>query len=1328
MPSQSRLDSARDVRNSPTDSLLTLDDRFIKKSRKAETPRGSAARSFCFPNGEVFTPRNTPAKRNKPAKMPSFDRKPEIPRCGSMVLVSSLNLSQPGTYLTKSASFNNLKMKFKQDLVLLIRNNKLDTPTNINISYLAATSNATSQLLNTRLFLLTNNRYNLNSTNIVRLELLLHTLSETFGHGKPWGSDLNPSSLSNYNLNRTNSNSPQTSVSTADNINDTLPSENYESPSSIQKISSLEKIQESTYTDMSGTRTSEGDSHKLSGEVQTVASPKVDTGVLESQQQNFTPKSKASLNSTGNSGYDTANEFSNAEDTGSDVDQVFNEHSDKASVSHEEVDNLSTHEADNTSYASDSGSSSSKEKENNNDSTCHQSAEQVSCSVSEVKQDLIENPDSGELAGIKLPSHDSSLDGHVADTETSGSGNSSTTGKRNPSESEHLDNSDHSSKGNQDPSEDSQTCRDLTRETTDTMESLNTTIDLVPVSPIKRSESSSIVHTTSSEPEEPKELEPTGEEKSNTAVAGLTISDSSVLVNCINEEKSSPISKDSNFVNTDKKSTTEASDPPVQSQLKKQVVSMIIPVEVPVSQSHDAGVEGVGDSVESKQAELPVKEPVKIVSVQAKPVKSLLEPLDNHKEGIKQVKQVFSKRKNGGLQLNTNSESMMSVSDLLPDVPTPISNDGYHVTSPAVSNTNNLVVLQQKVAGSQTPTHSTHLANSPYLETINTAAPVREFSFKSGEEILLRKSSGNGSAVSISALYSQGQIEKYLCDDQEEVPPRGDLDIQGNQFKLHETNRSSISSMNPILQRRSSHADLSPVEITKSPIVHTQELLQNRSSILDVVDVDFDTSLSSSPERKNNNPGHLSLFGEPFASPTNNESPQRLSAKKANKSEKSTAVEVLSSSSSLKASQSIEVSSSYSNLLKSGSMAKFKKVFKMFSSDSKLKAKKENDRKLANKSLTNSFRSWRSGNPDTHLETSKVPMQQPDPKSKIQELTQVSSLSLSLQDADSSFNSSKLTNSLNKRKKFVLNLKLASMARVDELPSPVYSVRERPLTPDVPPLERQPSTKFNLPNFEVENDTFDDLLLKFDEVEKEVEKEVEQQLTSPKLARDFFLKDDELTRAQIVDQQKNDIQLSDESLPRKFQRETHGSSSTVNEVPIMDEPLEDLGISWPSEEEVFSKMKLDDLIVELSSEHREQHILLKKEGLMTLLSDQMNRNFPAYLKHVKQFLDFDEIEIKLKSFDPSYKEEVVASGSIASPILKSSPRKSSGNRSVKFSNTIFISETFPSYMYKRYNKSVTQYYLTEFAEVNRIKNELNAYKCHEMLVHEKSQMNTHFFY
>ncbi|KAG7191399.1 uncharacterized protein KQ657_003443 [Scheffersomyces spartinae] len=68
------------------------------------------------------------------------------------------------------------------------------------------------------------------------------------------------------------------------------------------------------------------------------------------------------------------------------------------------------------------------------------------------------------------------------------------------------------------------------------------------------------------------------------------------------------------------------------------------------------------------------------------------------------------------------------------------------------------------------------------------------------------------------------------------------------------------------------------------------------------------------------------------------------------------------------------------------------------------------------------------------------------------------------------------------------------------------------------------------------------------------------------------------------------------------------------------------------------------------------------------------------------------------------------------------------NKSVQFDRKILINETFAPDQYRRYNKCVTQYTLTDPNEINKIKDELNTYKCNEMLIHNHSKKYTHFFY
>ncbi|CAX44037.1 conserved hypothetical protein [Candida dubliniensis CD36] len=154
------------------------------------------------------------------------------------------------------------------------------------------------------------------------------------------------------------------------------------------------------------------------------------------------------------------------------------------------------------------------------------------------------------------------------------------------------------------------------------------------------------------------------------------------------------------------------------------------------------------------------------------------------------------------------------------------------------------------------------------------------------------------------------------------------------------------------------------------------------------------------------------------------------------------------------------------------------------------------------------------------------------------------------------------------------------------------------------------------------------------------------------------------------------------------------------------------------------------------------------------LTDDEKKNLPPHLKYIRQFKDYPKIEVDLKKFEDLSEVKLFVDRSITKrSILKRRKRmgmgggggftatmkqtmigggissgSSSNTKHVIFTNKISINETFASDMYKRYNKAVTQYSLSDPKEINKIKNELNYYKCNEMLVHESSQNNTHFFY
>ncbi|RCK54389.1 hypothetical protein Cantr_04358 [Candida viswanathii] len=169
---------------------------------------------------------------------------------------------------------------------------------------------------------------------------------------------------------------------------------------------------------------------------------------------------------------------------------------------------------------------------------------------------------------------------------------------------------------------------------------------------------------------------------------------------------------------------------------------------------------------------------------------------------------------------------------------------------------------------------------------------------------------------------------------------------------------------------------------------------------------------------------------------------------------------------------------------------------------------------------------------------------------------------------------------------------------------------------------------------------------------------------------------------------------------------------------------------------------IDPVLVDDDLSQEGESIVIDNQELHYIfnnLTDDEKRNLPPHLKYIRQFKDYQSIEVNMKKFEDLSKIEFsVDEDGKSGPILKRRRRggngkksmldSGNGSRRVVFSNKISINETFASDMYKRYNKAVTQYSLNDPKEINKIKNELNYYKCNEMLVHESSQNNTHFFY
>ena len=206
------------------------------------------------------------------------------------------------------------------------------------------------------------------------------------------------------------------------------------------------------------------------------------------------------------------------------------------------------------------------------------------------------------------------------------------------------------------------------------------------------------------------------------------------------------------------------------------------------------------------------------------------------------------------------------------------------------------------------------------------------------------------------------------------------------------------------------------------------------------------------------------------------------------------------------------------------------------------------------------------------------------------------------------------------------------------------------------------------------------------------------------------------------------------------------TSTDTGVLTPVDDSLDQLPVGTPellrAPTVTLTDEDIDPVLVDDDSSQEGESIVIESQELHYIfnnLTDDEKRNLPPHLKYIRQFQDYKSIEVNMKKFEDLSKSEFsVDENDKGTPILKRRRRGDSdkkdnvgggnGARKVGFSNKISINETFASDMYKRYNKAVTQYSLNDPKEINKIKNELNYYKCNEMLVHESSQNNTHFFY
>ncbi|CUM65757.1 uncharacterized protein PRCAT00003405001 [Priceomyces carsonii] len=573
------------------------------------------------------------------------------------------------------------------------------------------------------------------------------------------------------------------------------------------------------------------------------------------------------------------------------------------------------------------------------------------------------------------------------------------------------------------------------------------------------------------------------------------------------------------------------------------------------------------------------------------------------------------------------------------------------------------------------------------------------------EEIKLEdmKSESSDSSSKSETFYETEQdVTKFINDTQTEVPPRGDIEvIDKSKIKRHHRASSSISSFNSISKVQENEFKMaSPKESISAERVEKddspKEIIQ--SSALDRSDQTAFFSNNSTPTSPTASEIHaaqdsssneyethnrslqkpvssmllsMELVGETSKSPKG-PSPPQVPSKKTTKVAKSSPIE-----------QPTKRSSVYfsSDKKKSPSIANFKLLW------SKLTGKKEVSEARAQKTERISFQSKQSRTRDTAnkfkksflLSNLKVGR---DPKENEYQLGKVGSSQRLLEDETFQISNS-------------------------------FQIAE-------------PLTLPKLSVLDSESNMLDEVLHEFDErLEQDDASPVDIGLHSK--LNEPFLKDDELTRDQIEDQQIKDMPI-----------EVDRSDNSSTEESYVDDNIRFIQeeFFWPEFEDQSSNTEIKDNSKEIpvplqESDFNDETIVLNSQQLNSVFNDlpeYQKRSLPAHLKYVEQFKGCNFIEVNVKKFEDLASIEFISTPRSATSSILKKVNSASGNKKVLFSNKISINETFPAEMYKRYNKCVTHYTLTEASEVNKIKTELNSYKCNEMLVHEDSQDNTQFFY
>lgn len=1195
-----------------------------------------------------------PLKRTRPAKIAPEQRAP-LPRCSSMLLVASAPYLQmsaqppanPSVYLSRSSSFNNLRQKSKQDLVNSIRGNKHDTCTNIRVEAPAQPPVSDPHLH--RLASLTNNRYAENATNIVRLELLLYpTFNEQISpSSRPARLDSNPSSISNYNLQRSNSNTPQTSVSGSDAVSDAVirsesSSESVNFQNGHKENPSLESIKEFKSAESPQKSINQPQAEGLGPPHQSHAD--IEPLLFASLANK---PAKLPVGGSSPESFESAHDFGERGGQSENADDVLS-----LPEPQDEEETPADEDAGDTDSAlgedlSEDGSLSSLDSAQSSNHSSSPSQKSEADSIKEAMPGSFTNSafdHSDASNGLRAPvarnSHQS-----IADL---------------PEPTIVLESLQSNSYIRVNPPkrgiENSTPIMDINSETPD---------ESLPPTPISKDTPEAKVIPTN-------ETELQGQKLSYDSSTDKSTSSQTEPAKLLDEYHDTQSYTDTtqsggSSHKAENDDSTRGSLSSVVNPLKRVVKSMLLP--------EGQRSEGSGLSASKIGRSLSLRSNGKR-STTASP-KLAVEKRSNE-NGIdeKTNNTNFEIARRLSFQGNSNNTAASNEQSKLESGFAPNEN----ASTNAVELSGPPTTINDSIAEAKHPLPSDPIAKSEVTEEQTSEANnIKDCQM---EPQLDPSDQDTETSLKASEVFSSTQIDNFLSDSQAEVPPRGDVAVKGGAIKLHKRNTSSISSLGNTPKISQDPALESSREATPN-LNHSSETISTptksafappggRFSMLAVVDVDYDKSLPPTPIRN-------SAFSPNFDF-LDSDIDSKLTMDAEIAEERSSYTDVDSKSSDLNSTKG----SVFSERRKLG----LRRYLKAFGTRPKPSDGGEMPaRKLQSKSLIRSFR--KATVPEEKTGSSKL---------------NHSSESVKKADPDSTLKSMP-ADTKKRKKRFLSNLKLTTGLKLDDIPSPVYSVREKVTTPDsaYATLEEPQGSKFDLPNYEADEDDFEDILLRFDEVEREAEKEM-LTMRKSKNMHDFFAKDDELTKAQIDDQQKKDIHYSDESLPARLGSK---NNSTVNVGSL---------------ESLSGQVQFEEFDSEFPDDGSERVISLTQHHIRTGLADPQK----SYLKYVRQFSDFEEIEITLTGFDPTRKSEISDSPDEKISILRRGEKKERHN--VSFSHHISVSETYAPYIYKRNNKSVTQYYVTEFLEINKIKNELNAYKCYEMLVHEKSQMNTHFYY